>query len=155
MKMLPLLFAVYLSAAADSSYLLPHQWQDARHALNVTIKAAEETIVLVSDAFDDPYLRRMLRRALQADRQVVLMTSSTALASEWAIYENVNACLLPSSPLPFSMIVSDQKQQCTLSAPLRTKTMRTAYGLVVCKKGASDMNTVALLQQECTPYLEE
>lgn len=140
---------------ADTQFLLPHRWHDARHALNHLVKTAKTQIVLIVETLDDRYIERSLRKALEEGRHMLLITPSPALASRWAIYSNVNACVLPDSPLGFSLLIADTKNICSATLPLSEAHFRSRYGLVHCFHHPGDNEVVRLLRQECEPYLQE
>ena len=155
MKLLSLLCLCPLMFAAESAYLLPHRWQDARHTLTEMIRSAPSRIIVATDAVDDVYIRRALRKAAARQTPVLLMTSSEATASQWAIYKTADVCLLPASqPLPFSLIAADGGDACSLDTPLTTEGMRNRDGLMLCTDAKNLDESIALLKQECREYFE-
>jgi len=148
------LFATILSA--ENAYILPHQWQDARHAVDSVIRTAPSAIVIVTERLDEPNLRRTLRTAAEHNKSITLITASADTASQWAIYKSVRACLLPAAgPLPFSLVSSDGRHACLVSSPLSTEEMRSRYGLMRCGDGAAYDGTLTLLLQECRDYFKQ
>lgn len=155
MKRLCLIALFFTALFADTALLLPHRWQDARHELNRLVRDAETTIVIVTDTLDDIQLQRSLRLMLKQERSVVLMTSSKATASEWAMYRTMEACLLPTgSELGFSLLSVEGDTACALNMPLRTETMQRDYGVLVCGHAEEYTETLRLLRQECKGYFE-
>jgi len=140
--------------AAESAYLLPHRWQDARHEVNALIRSAPAGIVLVTDAVDDAHLRRALRQALEKKQPVTLITGSEKTASEWAIYASADVCLLSApGPLAFSLVAADRRA-CTVNLPLTTEALREHYGIMQCTDAGTFDETIKLLKQECRKYFE-
>jgi hypothetical protein len=155
MKHLRLLCLCTTMLSAESTYLLPHRWQDARHALTETIRTAPVRLVVAADAVDDTYLRRALRRAAKAQKRITLITGSEKTASQWAIYKTVDACLLPASaPLAFSLVVADGGKGCSVGLPLTTEAMRSRYGVMQCTDAEKFDETLRLLRQECRDYFQ-
>ena len=136
----------------NEAFLLPHRWQDARHVLGVMIRSDETPLTIVTARLDDPYLRRTLRRALEKEKAVTLITPSQATASQWAMYRSLQACLLPpDSNMTFSLVRSS-KRGCMLSHPLDTEMIRNVPGLMLCDDGSVFDEALRLLRQECKPY---
>jgi hypothetical protein len=138
--------------AADSTLLLPHSWQDARHAVTSIIATAPSHIVIVTDALGDTYVRRGLRHALETHKHVTLITASALTASQWAIYQDVDACVLSADgPVGFSL-VSGGESACTMNMPLNANAMRSTYGIMLCTDADAFAETVTLLKRECKDY---
>lgn len=136
----------------SEAFLLPHRWQDARHVLGVMIRSVDTPLTIVTARLDDPYLRRTLRRALEKEKAVTLITPSQATASQWAMYRSLQACLLPpDSNMTFSLVRSS-KRGCMLSHPLDTEMIRNVPGLMLCDDGSVFDEALRLLRQECKPY---
>ena len=155
MKLLSLACLCSSMIAAESAYLLPHRWQDARHVLTETIRHAPSRIVVVTDVLDDIYLRRTLRKAAEAQKPITLITGSEETASQWAIYKTADVCLLPASaPLPFSLVAADRVKACSLGMPLTTDALRSRYGVMQCTDAENLDETITLLKQECRGYFE-
>jgi len=155
MKRPLLLCLIATILSAEDAFLLPHRWQDARHAIDGVIRTAPSKIVIVTDTLDDPVLRRTVRGAAEHNKTVILITGSAETASRWAIYKSVRACLLPvSEPLRFSLVVTDAQRACFAGSALSMETMRSRYGIVRCEDGKAYAETLRLLEQECTDYFE-
>ena len=141
--------------ATENVYLLPHRWQDARHELTALIRSAPSGIVIVSDAVDDTYIRRALRRALEKKKPVTFITGSEKTASAWAIYASADVCLLSApGPLAFSLVVAG-KRACIVNLPLTTDALRERYGVMQCTDAGTFDETITLLKQECKGYFDE
>jgi hypothetical protein len=152
MKHLSLLGLFLTILSAESAFLLPHRWQDARHEVNMLIRRAETPVVIITDALDDVHLRRSLRRVLKDEHSVTLMTASQETAAQWAAYKSLDACVLSSDePLTFTL-VSSGKRACALNAPLQTQFLRSRTGVMYCTDAETFEETVRLLKQECRDY---
>jgi len=136
----------------SEAFLLPHRWQDARHVLGVMIRSDETPLTIVTGCLDDPYLRRTLRRALEKEKAVTLITPSQATASQWAMYRSLHACILPPDSNITFTVVRSSRRGCMLSHPLDTELLRNVPGLMLCDDGTVFGETLRLLRQECKPY---
>lgn len=149
------LLALSLPMHADDTYLLPHRWQDARHALTSAIRSAPSRIIIVTDSIDDRIVRRTLQDAVKAHKQITLITSSQRTAGAWAMYRTVDACILDAAePLGFSLLVTDSPRSCSATLPLETEALRNRYGMVQCDFTNDFNETIASLKKECRAYLE-
>lgn len=156
MKTLLSLFILTALSAADPALLLPHRWQDARHEIGILIKQTRQSLTLATDALDDPVLRRALRHAIESGRRVALLTSSESTASQWAMYKNVDACLLPGNiPMTFTLVTTDDKRSCLVTGGLDRRRFRHDYGLVHCGPSRDFDEALSLLKRECRPYFGE
>jgi len=155
MKRLALLWVCLLPLYADSAYLLPHRWQDARHELTALIRTAETPLFLITNGIEDPEVRRALRKALESGKQVHLITGSQTTASQWAAYKTLDACMLPSNEsLTYSLVGAEDGRACLLSMTMETDRMRNRGGLLLCTDAAAFAQTLSLLKQECKGYFE-
>ena len=154
MKRLALTCLCTAVLAAESAFVLPHRWQDARHALTETIRTAPSRIVVVTDRADDAYIRRALRDALERGKRVTLITASESTAAQWAVYKSAEVCILPATePLAFSLVAADT-DACSASLPLSTEALRSRYGIVRCGDSKAFDETIRLLKRECRAYFE-
>jgi hypothetical protein len=138
--------------AADNSYLMPHRWQDARHELNMLIRKAQTPLIIVTDALDDAHLRHSIRKVLKEGHPVTLITGSMTTASQWAVYNSLDACVLPSGEALTFTLVASGKRACSLNAPLQTQFLRSRTGVMFCTDADVFSKTVRLLKQECRDY---
>jgi hypothetical protein len=153
--LLPTLLAFTLQLYADGTYLLPHRWQDARHELTAVIRSAPSRITIVTDELDDSIIRRTLRDAIKAHKQITLMTVSKRTAGAWALYQSVDACILAASkPLGFSLIATDAPESCSVTLPLSTEALRNRYGVVRCTSTNDFNETISYLKKDCRAYLQ-
>lgn len=143
--------------AAESSFLLPHQNADARHALVEAIKAADGDLLVISDTLEEAVLQRAMRKALDKPRTISLMTTQATTAASWALFRNVQACLLPASdghPIGFTLIGDPSATLCLLTAPADETVFRCRSALMHCTAAETFRPIIHTLKEECTPYLK-
>lgn len=139
----------------ETAYLLPHRNKDARHALVRLIQEAQGELVIITDAIDDPVLQRTLRKAPKHPRSIRLMTTRTATAAAWAIYRDVDACLLPGGrALGYTLIGTADGAFCQLGAPLDAAAFRSRSTIMHCGGAEAYLPVIKTLGTECAPYLK-
>jgi 3-hydroxyisobutyrate dehydrogenase-like beta-hydroxyacid dehydrogenase len=149
------LLVAALSLAAAETYLLPHRWQDARHAFTQLLGRGSDRAVFVTGRLDDTGMHRALKRTLRKGRPVTLMTTDMETAARWAPYRAMEVCLLKGQgKLDFSLLAIEGGKACTLSMDFDNQTMRNRYGTAVCSDAGDYTDLLALLTTECTPYLD-
>lgn len=154
MKPLALLLLFFVTLHAETVYLLPHRWHDARHELNSLIRHAKGRLIVVADRLDDVHLQRALRSVLTAKRPVLFITASKQTASQWAMYRSVNVCVLPpDQALGFTLVADTDAKACVLSGPAKADAWQARYGMLLCGDASRFAQTLQLLRRECRDYL--
>lgn len=151
----PALLLLAATLAAETAFLLPHAWQDARHRIFRLIGDGETELVVITQTLDDPSLRRALKKALGKARPIRLLTPSAESAAAWAPYRNMEVCLLPNSgpePLGFSLIAASEGEACFLSLPLSRVQFQSHAGIMHCSESGEYRKVIETLRNECTPY---
>jgi hypothetical protein len=153
MKPLLLLLLFLAALRAESVYLLPHRWHDARHELNSLIRHAKGPLIIVTDRLDDVHLQRALRYVLNAKRSVLFITASKETASQWAMYRSANVCVLPpNQKVDFTLVAETGGKACVLGGAAEAEAWRERYGLLLCQDAAQFEQTLTLLRRECRDY---
>lgn len=152
MKTVLILLSFPLFLLADSLYLLPHQWQDARHHLSTEFFNLPGPVTIITDTLHDTLLRHAIEKRLARHRHIVLMTPSIRTASRWAIYRDIDVCVLrDSAALGYSLITAKTKKGCLLSLPLTTEAFH-GNGMMQCSDIVHFQAATRMLKKECTPY---
>lgn len=153
MKYVVMLTLLIFQLMAESAYLLPHRWHDARHEINRVIRHADSMLIIVTDSLSDTQLQRALRHAIKEKQRVLLITTSIKTASHWAMYQTVSACMLSHNrPLGFSIVAAEKSDACYVSGTLESESFRNNYGILFCDDSSLFSQTIQLLRQECENY---
>jgi hypothetical protein len=153
MKPLVLLALFFLTLCAESVYLLPHRWHDARHELNSLIRHAKGPLTIVTNRLQDVHLQRALRYILDAKHPVLFITASKETASHWAMYGSASVCVLPpNQKVDFTLVAETGGKACVLGGTAEAKAWREHYGLLLCQNASQFEQTLTLLGRECRDY---
>ena len=152
MKIPPALLMASSVLFADTLFLMPHQWHDARHRIAEMFRRTPGHLTIVTDTLQDTVLRRALQKRIETGAAVTLMTSSNKTAAHWAIYRNLDACVLTTlRPLGYSLCVTDKAESCLFTNPLSTEEFRSS-GMMHCADSAEYAPIIEQLKKECRPY---
>lgn len=152
MKTVLVLLSFPLFLLAGTLYLFPHQWQDARHRLGTELLNLPGPVTIITDTLHDTVLRHAIEKRLARRQRIVLMTPSIRTASRWAIYRDIEVCVLKdSAALGYSLITAETEKSCLLSLPLTTEAFHGS-GMMQCGDTLRFQSVTRMLKKECTAY---
>ena len=152
MKITHILLMVSSTLYADTLFLIPHQWHDARHRIGELFHHAPGPLTIVTDTLQDGVLRHALQKRIDKGQTVTLMTPSRETASRWAIYRNLHVCILADRrALGYSIAVAGKEEGCLFTDAFSTAAFRRG-GMMQCSDAADYAPAVEQLKKECRPY---
>ncbi len=144
MKKLIPTWLLFLSVVyGNSFFLLPDQSSDALYALKQKIKAAQNSIVLITPFALDKSLRKAIIKRLPYLDTFTLITSSEKIAGSFAIYKNSDVKLLRSDNvhnLQMTLLLIDERHGCLSSVGLIKNITRSQTGIITCSSTSEEID---------------
>ncbi|GEM_PF-4153738 len=136
-----------------TQYLLPHNHHEATHYIAKSITDSNSSIVIVSDLLKSREIKKAIVKALKDGIEVELITNNRETAAAFAIYKDLNPCLLQTSTLTYALIQTSNSS-CLSTTTLALEQLRVNSGVVSCIDSNRIFDTIInTLKNECDLYL--
>ena len=142
-KLIPLLFVFSLTYGNSVDYLLPDSGAVFSHTLEGVLKHSRSEILIISPSFNHASLKRAALEAVKRGSHLTLIVQSLkGDPLSIAQYERVDVRTLIGRPLEGSIIVVDNQQSCTFSAPIDAETFGQNASLVHCSDDIVELKSL-------------
>ncbi len=164
MKQILLFLLFKFSLFSQVLYLLPDDYDNVIQHLSHQIERAEDTILIITEEFNNYTLKKSLIKASIRGVAITLISSKDDQKSHLALYKNIDSReIIPlessrrEGKITMSIIIIDASLTCKLSTALETTHIKHDTAIFTCNNNTNYIHalreTLSPLIQRSTPYL--
>ncbi|MGD9970730.1 MAG: hypothetical protein AB7S65_09765 [Sulfuricurvum sp.] len=157
-KLLCLILLISSLAGKEETFLFPDQKSEWENHILLHLRKNPEQIVVVTDTFDIPKLKKPLLKTLQRGSSFDLILQNPNGVSSWAQYANVTLRVYPSRPLRSSVLILKDHTACLIGGSLSETVLKDSSVMALCSDDPAFIHslydTILPLYKRSSPYLE-